>query len=95
MNWWSVFTWCEAIGGKLADFSSLCPNIQINPNNVAGACPNIKGVASSSGGWTSTGWGTTAVLIVNPSSDGIATLGRNVNVQGNGGYGYIYALCEE
>ena len=42
MNWWSAFTWCEAIGGKLASFSSICPGIQTIPNKVTGACPNAK-----------------------------------------------------
>lgn len=26
MNWISAYTWCEAIGGKLAEQSSVCPN---------------------------------------------------------------------
>ena len=26
MNWLSAYTWCEAIGGKLAEQSSVCPN---------------------------------------------------------------------
>ena len=70
MNWWSGFTWCEAIGGRLVSFASICPGVQTAPNNVTGACPNIKGISSD---WvlTAMGWKTHQVLYVNLSSGGI------------------------
>ena len=50
MNWWSAFTWCEAIGGQQASFASMCPGTQ----TVDGAsCSNLKGVITHA--WTSTG----------------------------------------
>ena len=42
MNWWSAFTWCEAIGGKLANLSNMCPSAQQTSNYYyPNACPNL------------------------------------------------------
>ncbi|MBP5343808.1 MAG: hypothetical protein J6Y85_01870 [Alphaproteobacteria bacterium] len=54
MNWWSAFTWCEAIGGKLASFESMCPGTQALGNAV---CPNLKVVLDTTA-WTALGRGT-------------------------------------
>ena len=41
MNWWSAFTWCEAIGGKVPSLDSTCPATQ----PITGqSCPNLKAV---------------------------------------------------
>ena len=66
INWWSAFTWCESLGGRLANFSNACPGVQIRPNNTAGICANVKGKLS---GWvyTNTGWATNCALHVNSS----------------------------
>ena len=40
MNWVSAYTWCEAIGGKLAEQSSVCPN---------GTCSALVGTFYQSG----------------------------------------------
>jgi len=89
MNWWSSFTWCEAIGGKLASFESLCPGHQTNPT---GTCANLKGISS---GWnaSSTGWNTGNAFYVklpdgtvDPSAYYGASRGRTNKVA---------ALCEE
>ncbi|MBP5344535.1 MAG: hypothetical protein J6Y85_05640 [Alphaproteobacteria bacterium] len=53
MNWWSAFTWCEAIGGQLASFEHMCPGTQAIDNSP---CPNLKGVTLKI--WTSKGKGT-------------------------------------
>ena len=52
MNWWSAFTWCEAIGGKLASFANACPGAQ---TNSSGTCANLKGTESN-WIWIGTGW---------------------------------------
>ena len=26
MNWWSAYSWCQAIGGKMPSITELCPN---------------------------------------------------------------------
>ena len=41
MNWWSAFTWCEAIGGKLASFSSACPGTQNYSSYTTRVCGNV------------------------------------------------------
>ena len=70
MNWWSAFTWCEAIGGKLARFESVCPGVQALHQDVSGACPNFTKVAKLSGlasggiGWTDLGISNTNALTV-------------------------------
>ena len=97
MNWWTAFIWCEAIGGRLASFDSLCPGIQPLPNEVTGACPNIKGIDNTSNpkgmaglsGWTSMGYGTNNALWVHLSSGAVSsrTMGRNDS--------RFYAICEE
>ncbi|MBP5343669.1 MAG: hypothetical protein J6Y85_01130 [Alphaproteobacteria bacterium] len=43
MNWWSAFTWCEAIGGKLASLTDLCPGAQ---RVASGTCANLKALVN-------------------------------------------------
>ena len=47
MNWWSAITWCEAHGGKLASFASLCPNSPMINDWRTCNCPNLKGADPS------------------------------------------------
>ena len=51
MNWWSSFLWCEAIGGKQADFWTMCPGTQTVDDQV---CANLKSVLSTEV-WSSMG----------------------------------------
>ena len=90
MNWWSTFVWCETIGGRSADFSSMCPGVQVKSNNTQGACPNLVSVGSGSV-WSGTGWDKHTAFAMSLSSGGI-------NDYHNSGYGrthYYYAFCEE
>lgn len=48
MNWWSAITWCEAHGGKLASFASLCPNTVLRDDRYTVACYNIANIRSNS-----------------------------------------------
>ena len=92
MNWWSAFTWCEAIGGKLASFTNVCPGVQIMSNNTTGACPNAKGIGSNNFFWTNTGSGSGSAFLVNLSTGAIPAHNRN----GSGTNGsYCNPLCEE
>ena len=27
MNWWSAYSWCQGIGGRLPSIRELCPNV--------------------------------------------------------------------
>ena len=87
MNWWSGFTWCEAIGGRVVSFASICPGVQTAPNDVTGACPNIKGI-SSDWGLTAVGWQASQLLYVQLSS-GAVTNGATNRATAN------VAICEE
>ena len=69
MNWWSAFTWCEAIGGKLASFTSMCPNTQaISSNTTDGECPNLTKVAGNIWAMSSMGWDDSHNLHINLSN---------------------------
>ena len=83
MNLWSAFTWCEAIGGQLASFESMCPNTQPAVNS-GGVCPNIKGIVQKV--WTSTGWNGDRVIAM-WSNGGIGDNYRNRSD--------LTVLCEE
>ena len=39
MNWWSAFSWCNAVGGKMFDITTECPKA-VN----YGTCPQMCGV---------------------------------------------------
>ena len=52
MNWWSAFTWCESVGGKLANIQVMCPNTNLIEKTE---CPNFKGVLSGISAWSTTG----------------------------------------
>ena len=88
MNWWSAFTWCEAIGGQLASFEHMCPGISKIPNQTTGACPNAKNIGNSDWGWTSTGYGTRQAFIVEPAHGYVQVIDRNE-------FKYRVPLCEE
>ena len=92
MNWWSAFTWCEAIGGRLASFESMCPGIIRTPNDTIGACPNLKatGVRNDGDdwGWSNFGWGTTDALVVKLTTG-------NIRAYGGRRYTIYHAFCEE
>jgi len=87
INWWSAFTWCESIGGKLASFEHVCPGVQTQPNNVAGACPNAKGIGSG-WVWVTMGWQSKGALDVNFANGAIDLDDRTK-------LGYMSAVCEE
>ena len=93
MNWWSAFTWCEAIGGKLASWESLCPGTQPLTSIT---CANIKGISSKDYyGYSSLGKDTDYVFEVNLST------GTNTNYKNGYGkrawtaYGTFVPVCEE
>jgi len=95
VNWWSAFTWCESIGGKLASYQDLCPTTQTASLDTTIICDNIKGTSKNSElwGWTSLAKGDSFAFHVNFSSGkvsdgiGVAAYGRtNPNV---------YAVCSE
>ena len=92
MNWWSAFTWCESIGGKLAGFESACPGVQTQPSTETGACPNFKGIGNYTWNWLNSGWERDKAFYVNPSSGALLISGSSrYRNTGN----YIQALCEE
>jgi len=47
LNWWSGSVWCEAIGGRLASFSSMCPGTLTSADATQGACANLTNVFSN------------------------------------------------
>ena len=87
MNWWSGFTWCESIGGKLASFEHACPG---NQTINSGTCANLKGTESN-WIWIGTGWSQDHALRVLLSTGAIYETGekKHSRVQLN------LALCEE
>jgi len=89
MNWWSAFTWCEAIGAKLASFESVCAGV----GTAALTCPNLKGKSNKGTDWvqTSMGWGTTIAVTVSLQSGAIA---KDTRYPRNSSNDY-YAICEE
>ena len=38
MNVWSAYTWCDSIGGKMAEFSTLCPGTTLSTSST---CKNF------------------------------------------------------
>ena len=90
MNWWSAFTWCDSIGGKLASFTSACPDTQMA---TPGPCPNLKGLSNKGTDWiqTSVGWDTKLLFSVSLKTGEIAHDSRYTR-SSNTDY---YALCEE
>ncbi|MBP5344574.1 MAG: hypothetical protein J6Y85_05855 [Alphaproteobacteria bacterium] len=92
MNWWSAFTWCEAIGGKVASLTSMCPGATvISDYNNHSACPNLQDRTANVMIWSSTGSGSQKVFMFvenNAIYDG-ANYGGGVRTQ------FYYALCEE
>ena len=88
MNWWSIYSWCHAIGAEPAPFSSVCPGTTPADDHTSGICPNI--VASYSGSynlWTTTPYKSEHLSV---RSDG------SVHQFNNSGRGAtIRALCEK
>jgi hypothetical protein len=62
-NWWSAYTWCESIGGRLASFESVCPGTQsgVSGGNI---CPNALLRRGDTGGWTTLGSGNNKAAMV-------------------------------
>lgn len=88
MNWWSIHSWCYAIGATAASFSSVCPNTTMTKNDVAGACPNLANCWSGNWGvWTTTPYQGEHLLV--RGSGAVAQF----NLSGVGSD--IHALCEE
>ena len=48
MTWWSAFTWCAGIGGKLATWQEACPTTQIGGN----PCGNMNTGGLNVDSWT-------------------------------------------
>jgi len=86
MNWWTAFNWCASIGGSLASFSAMCPDVPTASNNVTGACPGLQGKGDS-WVWSSLGYGSNAAVFVDLSSGA-------VNYYYRYNYGSYFALCE-
>ena len=87
MTWWSALTWCDAQGGNLATFTSMCPGAAPANNNVEGACPALQGVVGTSQfAWSGYPYGAKYALAVNLLSGAVSTNGRYDN--------YIFAFCE-
>ena len=88
MNWWSSFTWCESIGGKLVAFEHLCPGTQTAGGQ---SCPNVKGISNAGRGRTSQGSGTDRTLDVQ-FSDGVTS---TENGYASRNLTWPNVLCEE
>ena len=96
MNWWSAFTWCESIGGRLASFNELCPSNQMLVNETTGACPNLTAASDVNSLWL---WhtakapdDTTRVYRVNPKTGAIRS---NPVDKTSDSKGKTYAACSE
>jgi len=89
MNWWSSFTWCESIGGKLVSFDTVCPGTQ---KNDSGTCPNLKNVGSTND-WclTTLGWSNHKNIVVSLAG----SISYSSPTQLNYGSFSFNALCEE
>ena len=88
-NWWSAFTWCDSIGGHLADFSSLCPGSQQELNVP---CPNMKNIMSGRRAWTNLGSRRAGYsYLIDISTGSITELHRDAE---NPAYKH-YPTCEE
>ena len=77
MNWWSAFAWCESQNRKLADFTTMCPNVSQSASNISGDCPNLHGVGGDVGLWSSLASDKWNAFLVNSSSGAIFTGSRN------------------
>jgi len=70
MHWWSAFTWCESIGGKLASFESMCPETQA----VDGTrCANLTKTGGDPWVWANMGLGSNKALVINPNPGQVST----------------------
>ena len=70
LNWWAAFTWCEAIGGKLASVESMCPSAQIQDNT---RCANLAKTGGDPWLWTNMGLGTKGACVINPGAGTVST----------------------
>ena len=85
MNWWSAFTWCESVGGKLASFEHMCPGSQM----VEGACPNLTKVGDTTV-YSNAGWSTTLAMLVTLSDGRVWNGWSPISRRGS-----AMALCEK
>ena len=88
--WWTAFTWCTAIGGKLATWAEACPNTEVGT-----ACPNINSVGPSKvWAWTAEPYGEAGayqLITKNTAAQTRTTSNRGAN---NNNHGYVpHALC--
>ena len=90
MNWWSSFTWCESIGGKLASFESACPGTPFSVRESdAESCPNLINLGLQTWHWTGLGAGNNGAYLA--GYNGIArTYSPRTNTAAN-----IKTFCEE
>ena len=88
MNWWSAFTWCESVGGKLASFESMCPDTQKMPGPI-GFCANFGKRNLGYWGISNAGWGTGDFLRVSLNDGLVTSAARSVANQ------ITVAVCEE
>ena len=79
MTWWSAFSWCEAIGGKLPTWKEACPGYTGN-----GFCENVQ--ADRETGWIASPVNENQSYAFNKHGQFITT---------DRGYNRIYALCME
>ena len=56
--------WCEALGGKLASFESMCPETQMQNET---RCANLAKTGGDPWLWTNAGWGRNIAVVVNPN----------------------------
>ena len=91
MNWWSALTWCDAQGGNLATFTSMCPGIAPANKNVEGACPALQGVVGTSQ-WAWSGYpvAPNGALCVDLLSGAMLNHARNNTTAPHS----VYAFCE-
>lgn len=68
MNWWSAWSWCEAVGGELVDITKECAK-------AGGKCDQIKSpFSTSTGGWTKTMASEKTPLQISPSTGQISNV---------------------
>ena len=83
LDWWNALIWCQAIGHKLADAESACPNAISGNSN----CPNLGIPRVSYEFWTST-------IASNPQNSYLFTSSAQKPTSYRSTY-KTYALCME
>ena len=96
MNWWSSFTWCEAVGGKLASFEAMCPNTTQLNNPTTGACPNLTNVAVGDlHARSSLGYRTFGAFFVRLNSGAVYDDYYSARSKSDSDWCHFRAFCEE